>query len=289
MPLNMPKTDLTFWDFAKAAFNARPGGMFFAPNWALLLGFFAGGFVNPGFWLAGIGAELALVLGLASNGRFQNVMRAKLLYEQGRNSQQRVDQMVARLSGADQQAYRNLADRCRSVLTQQLQQTPGDSGVDAQGEGLSRLLWIYLRLLIMRQTIRGILESAQKIDRESIPDKIARLQQQLKATTLSDELRRSLEGQVDILTQRQTKQAEAHQKIDFVEAELARIEEQVELIREQAAVTAGEGGGATVSERIDQIGSTLNSTNEWMSKQQDLYGSVADLIDAPPILLPTKN
>lgn len=288
MPFTMPKTDLTFWDFVKAAFNARPKGMFFAPNWALVLGFIAGSVLLPGFWLVGLGAELALLLGLASNGRFQNVIRAKLLYEQSRNSQQRVDQMVARLSGADQQAYRNLADRCRSVLTQQAQQTQGDA-VTAQGEGLSRLLWIYLRLLTMRQTIRGILESAQKIDRESIPDKIARLQQQLKATTLSEELRRSLEGQVDILTQRQTKQAEAHQKIDFVEAELARIEEQVELIREQAAVTAGEGGGATVSERIDQIGSTLNSTNEWMSKQQDLYGSVADLIDAPPILLPTRN
>ena len=92
----MPKSDLTFLDFVKAAFHARPKGMLFAPNWALLLGFFAGSFLFSGvavagFLAAGLGAELAYLLGVASNGRFQKVIRAKMLYEQGRDSLKRVD------------------------------------------------------------------------------------------------------------------------------------------------------------------------------------------------------
>ena len=59
------------------------------------------------------------------------------------------------------------------------------------------------------------------------------------------------------------------EKLVFLDAELVRIEEQVELIREQA-VMASEPHA--VSERIDQIAATLGGTQQWIRDQQQILG-----------------
>ena len=47
-----------FFDYITAAFNARPFGMFVAPNWIGLGAFGLLGMVEPGFWVVGAGLEL---------------------------------------------------------------------------------------------------------------------------------------------------------------------------------------------------------------------------------------
>ena len=56
LPL-MPQSRGLF-DYVRAAFNARPFGMFVAPNWVGVAAFGLLGFLNPGFWLLGAGLEL---------------------------------------------------------------------------------------------------------------------------------------------------------------------------------------------------------------------------------------
>jgi hypothetical protein len=60
---------------------------------------------------------------------------------------------------------------------------------------------------------------------------------------------------------------------------LTRIQEQVELIREQAILSADPQG---ISERIDQIATTLGGTTQWISEQQQIYGAMEDLLAEPP-------
>jgi hypothetical protein len=54
---------------------------------------------------------------------------------------------------------------------------------------------------------------------------------------------------------------------------LTRIQEQVELVREQAVLSAD---AETISQRIDQVTATLGSTSQWVSDQQKIYGAVED-------------
>ena len=68
-----------FIDYITAAFNARPIGMFVAPNWIGLAAFGLLGVTNPGFWVLGAGLELGYLLTLATNKRFQNTVSAKPL------------------------------------------------------------------------------------------------------------------------------------------------------------------------------------------------------------------
>jgi len=101
-----------------------------------------------------------------------------------------------------------------------------------------------------------------------------------------ENLRQSLTGQLEILRQREDTQKGGRKKISFLESELDRIEQQVELIREQALLA---GDPAALSRRIDEVGATLTSTSQWIREQQKMSGDVEALIDEPPPILWQEN
>lgn len=282
----MSQSRANFIDYVKAAFGARPAGMFVPPNWVMLAAFGLLSFLNIGFLFIGAGVELAYLLGLASSGRFQRWVQGSLLLGTQKTAEQKVQAMLQRLSYGDQEKFRQLSRRCEAVLKQHAIQDGGETILTTQSEGLSRLVWIYLRLLVTRQQIQSVLQTGAGQVGESIDDKIERLTRQKNSGKITDDLRRSLEGQIEILEQRKKAQGEARDKITFIDAELTRIAEQVELIREQAAIAAN---ASDVSERIDAIGSTLNSTTEWISTQQDLYGKIDDVVDPPTLIVGQKQ
>ncbi len=254
--------------------------MFIPPNWIGLGIFGVLGVLNPGFWVIGLGIELAYLGILGTNNRFQRFVAASRQLEARRQWQSKVDGLVQQLSPEDQRRYHTLEGRCRGLLEQQIHiQTPSPA-VQAQGEGLGKLLWVYLRLLLTRQAIIRIIRSSAGGPDEtaSLGERVGALQAQLNES-LSDELKKSLTGQIEILQQRLSKRREAKQKLAFLDAELMRIQEQVELVREQAVLTADP---ETLSQRIDQITTTLGSTTQWISDQQKIYGAVEDLMTEPP-------
>jgi hypothetical protein len=277
---------LGLWDYIRAAFNARPIGMFVPPNWIGLGGVALFGLLNPGVFLLGAGMELMYLFVLAHNPRFQRVVNARQMYQARQQWQDRLTTMVSDLSGEDQRRYRALEQRCQTILQQQGVDAAATPDLQTQGEGLGRLLWMYLRLLLTRQSINRILrESSASVDEhEPLGDRIEGLQAELKKESLGVELRKSLSGQLEILQQRMQSQKDARQKLEFLEAELTRIQEQIELIREQSVFSTDP---AAVSQRIDQIAASLGETGQWIRDQQQIYGKVDDLLaEPPPITLP---
>lgn len=274
------------WDYLKAAFNARPIGMFVPPNW-IGLGFFGllGFVVNPGFWLLGAGLELGYLYALTNNARFRKIVDAQMNHQTLQQMQNQTYKLIAPLELEDRRRYENLANRCRSILEQQTRTNAPREAVTAQREGLERLLWIYLKLLITRQSIRRIVDQDEK-EGEGVRDleqRVANLQKLLQEQNIAEDLKKSLTSQVDILKQRLEARAAARQKFSFMEAELIRIQEQVELIREQSALSANP---EAVSQRIDQVTATLGGTNQFIKDQQAIYGQVEDiLVESPPISL----
>jgi len=269
----------TFGSYLKAAFNARPFGMFIAPNWIGLAAFGLLGLTNPGFWLIGAGAELAYLLGLATNRRFQRAINARQSEGSAKEWQQKLDGMVRRLSDTDQARYVAFVSRCRTILEQFAQHDPSGSGAEVQGEHLSRLTWVYLRLLVARRAMSRVLKEPTLGETQELETRLAELRQRLEDTSLGDDLRRSLTSQAEILEQRVTQRREGRQKLDFLEAEILRIQEQVELLREQAALSTDAEG---LSARLDEITGSLGGASQWISDQQKLYGTFDDLLEEPP-------
>jgi hypothetical protein len=181
------------------------------------------------------------------------------------------------MSPDDQARFRALESRCAAIVGQQ-QGQDASAAVVAQGQGLGRLLWIYLRLLLTRHNIQQILREVSGQDR-ALADRVTDIESRLKTAALSDQLRKSLVGQSEILQQRLSGQVQAREKLAFLDAEMTRIEQQAELIREQAVLTADP---QVVSDRIDQVAATLGDTTQWIREQQQLYGQVEDLLTEPP-------
>jgi hypothetical protein len=261
------------------AFNARPFGMPLPPNWAGLAAFGLLGLENPGFWVLGAGLELAYLLALSTNRRFQRLVDGESLITEKQSEGQRLAALLARLSPADQARYRVLEERCKSILESQ-RQSHSDAGAPPIGtlpqtEGFERLLYVYLRLLLTKSTIARALED---VSSKSIDLRIREVSGQLKNAT-SPQLHHSLADQLAILAERKKRQAEARDKLTFIEAELVRIQEQVELIRESLLVNADP---QTLSTRVDSIAETLNSTSSWIKEQQQFYGQTEDLLASPP-------
>jgi hypothetical protein len=270
-----------FFDYIAAAFNARPFGMFVAPNWIGLGAFGLLGIMNPGFWVLGAGLELGYLLLLATNPRFQRVVAARPLSDSHKEWNQRIQKLLARLDAGDRRLYDALSARCRSIIDLQLHTAAGEpQGLESQADSLGRLSWMYLRLLVARQTLRHVLETSDDGD---LQRRIAALERQQRDPGTSDELRRSLAGQIEILTQRLQQRSDAVRKLAFIEAELERIAQQVELIREQAALSTDP---ELLSRRIDEIAATLGTTGQWIRDQQTVYGAMEDLLTEPPPLAP---
>jgi hypothetical protein len=274
------------WDYIREAFNARPIGMFIPPNWIGLGIFGLLGALNPGFWIIGLGVELGYLWALGTNQRFQRFIGGSLQLQTRKEWQGRIDGLVEQLGPEDRQRYRVLEGRCRALLEQQLRLQAPPPGLDAQGEGLGRLLWVYLRLLATRQAINRIVRGASTADESTdLEGRVAKLQERLNGS-LTEDLRKSLTGQIEILQQRLERRREAKEKLAFLDAELTRIQEQIELVREQAVLSTD---SETVSQRIDQITTTLGSTTQWITDQQKIYGAVEDLMAEPPALKVTAD
>jgi len=278
-----------FSDYVRAAFNARPTGMFVPPNWIGLGVFGFLGVLNPGFWIIGLGCELAYLGWLGTHPRFQRLVDGRRLLDERRRWQERLYDLLRKLPQEDQQRYRALQSRCESIIDQQAGAAAVPAGVQEQSEGLARLMWIYLGLLLTRESIKKIMhesassqEDASQQEIDQIEARIGKLQQRLKQPAVGEDLRKSLTGQIEILQQRLEKRREAAEKLVFLEAELARIEQQVDLLREQAVLSTDP---EVVSQRIDQIATTLGGTNQWIRDQQKIYGAMEDLVSEPPPLV----
>jgi DNA repair exonuclease SbcCD ATPase subunit len=239
------------------------------------------GLLNPGFWIVGLGLELGYLWVLGTNQRFQKFVAASGQLQTRKQWQDKIDRLVEQLGAEDRQRYRLLEGRCRTLLEQQLHLQTPFSGLEAQGEGLGRLLWVYLRLLSIRQAMIRVIRGASARDEAAgLEERIVKLKEQL-SEPLTEDLRKSLTGQIEILQQRLERRREAKEKLAFLDAELIRIQEQIELVREQAVLSTD---AETVSQRIDQITTTLGSTTQWISDQQKIYGAVEDLMSEPPPL-----
>jgi hypothetical protein len=275
-----------FLQYLRAAFNARPFGMLVPPNWIGLAAIGLLGLTNPGFWVIGLGVELGYLALLTTNGRFQRTVAASGLLAARGDWQQRHDTLVARLPDVDQARYVALVARCRAILDQQAQTAALAGGLESQEESLGRLSWMYLQLLLARRAIaRVVKDPVDPRSADSLDARVDALRKRLVDSALGEDLRKSLQGQLDIMVQRQSQRAEGKQKIAFLESELTRIQEQVELLREQAALSTDAAG---LSSRIDEVTATLGGTAQWIQDQQKVFGSMDDLLAEPPLALPPR-
>lgn len=272
---------LSFKDYIKAAFNAKPWGMPIPPNWIFLAGFGMIGIAVPGFLLVGAGLELGYLFALSHNPRFQKYVHGISLWKQQLGQKQQLQLVLDRLWPDGKKRYLLLQERCRSVMdfySQVLNIGPDIAAHHVQA--LNRFVWIFLQLLMTKQAVSRILKENSYTD--DLEKQVAKLDAQIKDPSVAEDLKKSFESKREIIKQRLAVLSEADNKLKYIDSELDRIEQQVELIREQAVISKDAQG---LSSRIDSVSSTLGETTDWIKEQQNLFGAVQDMVEEPPPIL----
>jgi len=275
----MPVRSRSFFDYIKAAFSAKPKGMFVAPNWIGVAATGILGLLNPGIWIIGAAAELGYLLACAGSVRFRRWVDATSQPGGGQPGSS-VPEVLAGLAPPSRQRYVRLVNQCQEIL-----RSSGAAHAELDpkdhARSLSHLAWIYLNLLQAETVIARHLESARETEAAdgSLEDRLKEVEEELKKPGLPAELQRSHESRRAILEERIEKRQESLGKLDFTRAELQRIEEQVQLMRDDAALQADP---QTLSGNIDRVTGEMQEAAKWISEQRQFYRGLGDLLEEPP-------
>ncbi len=189
------------------------------------------GFVEPSLWLVGLGLETALVSTLAFHPRFQKVVDSRFAAPALEDAASKQAALIATLPADLRARLANLQKSSTRVLAiyQKL-------GVDAHylagtEASLEKLQWIFLKLLVARDHLANELGLES---RESLEARIAGLKQLRPGQ--SEALTRSQEATVLILERRLENLGNRDRLLQENESDLVRIQAQIELMRENAAI-----------------------------------------------------
>lgn len=269
----MPVRELGFWGYLGAAFTWKVpvGALGHVPlNLFLLLAFAVLGLLNPGFWLLAAGLELAYLLALAGNPRFQKLVQAMRLAQKrkGRPPTDRQLALLAALDGQSRARYQALAQTCAGILKAAEGSSSPIGGAELKSGGLNQLLWIFLKLLVSRQRIA---QTLSQTSRKDIDAEIAATNERLSKESESSPLFRTLTGTLEIQKKRLDNLLKAAESLKITDAELERIEKQAALMREEVSVSSDP---ELLSVRLDGIVDSLQGTTKWMSEHDELFGQL---------------
>jgi hypothetical protein len=260
--------------YLAAAFNARPFGMPIPPNWFGLLGFgLLGAFLDPGFFLIGAGLEALYLWWLVSSARFRAVVDATALGGSSEWSSQ-YQTLIERLSDEERHAQSDMEQQ-GVALTEVLTRS---GAFPSQLADVRQLVWLHLKLLAARSALREVIGVASR-EQHDLETQQRQLTDRLSRADLDPELKSSLEGQLTVIQSRRSAHALASKRCEFVDAEIARLRQQLSLVREQALLATDEG---SVARSVDALSASLNEANRWLKDQRELFAGFETFADEPP-------
>jgi hypothetical protein len=259
--------------YLAAAFNARPFGMPVPPNWFAVAAFgLLGALVDPGFWLIGAGFEGLYLFALSRSARFRKVVDAGAARP---SWDSRYEALHGHLDVEARELQEGVEKRAREIVA--LLSRTGAS--ESQIGDVRQMAWLHLRLLAARASFLQVIAAAGR-ERDDLEVQEERARARLARGEVDDELRRSLEQQLEVIRSRRAAHADAERRRELVEADLERLRQQVALVREQALLATDEQG---VAQSLDALSASLNEANRWLKDQRELFAGLEGLgDDAPP-------
>jgi hypothetical protein len=256
-----------FWE----AFNARPLGMPVPPNWFGIAAFgLLGALINPGLWLVGLGLEGLYLWTTGRNARFRNAVDAVSGFT---DSTTRYEEMLAHLdSGTQARQYE--VEREAAELVGLLQ--PADAHA-SQISDVRQMAWLHLKLLGARASFAEVVDVAER-ERRKLEEQERSCRARLEQNP-DEELRRSLEQQLEVIASRHAAHTEAKRRLEIVDAELGRLRQQISLVREQTLLATDEN---TIATSLDALSASLNEANRWLRDQRELFAGIESFTDEPP-------
>jgi len=202
---------------------------------------------------------------------------------------QRRDSLMRSLSPQRRERYGRLAQVCRDIETASADNllASADPATDPRLRKLDELMWTFLRLLGIEESLEQFLETER---RENVPEILKTAESE--ATRLNTELdalkakggdptletkQRYLGSRLErleVLRKRKQRSEQAEANLALVVSEQQRLEEQIKLIRADAVATKN---AESLTARIDATVEHLDQTNKWLSELDEFKDLVGDM------------
>jgi hypothetical protein len=259
--------------YLAAAFGARPFGMPVPPHLFGVAAFgLLGALVDPAFWMIGAGIEGLYLFLLSTNARFRRTVDARGAGDESWDARYgALAQNLDEVSRREQDALERKAREIVAIL--------GRSGAhESQIGQVRQMVWLHLKLLAARASFIQVIHVADR-EQRSLEEQERSVEARIHRGDADDELKRSLEQQLAVIRSRREGHQEAARRCELVDAELARLRQQISLVREQALLATDEN---SVASSLDAVSASLNEANRWLREQRDLFAGIDELDDEPP-------
>jgi hypothetical protein len=201
----------------------------------------------------------------------------------------RRDDLVASLSPERCARYQRLSGVCRDIESASRDSllASADAATDPRLRKLDELMWTYLRLLGIEQSLEQFLATERN---ENVPamvsdgeTEVAKLNAEVEAlkakgaTPALDAKQRLLSSRVErleVLRKRQQRCEQADSNLQLVLSEQDRLDQQIKLIRADAVASKN---AETLTARIDATVEHLDQTNKWLSELDEFKDLVGDM------------
>jgi len=201
---------------------------------------------------------------------------------------QRRDALLRSLAPERRERYTRLSTVCRDIESASADNllASANPSTDPRLRKLDELMWTYLRLLGIEQSLQHFLETEKREDLPALTKEAeaeaSRLNGEVEALKAKGgrtlEMRqRYLSSRLErlgVLRKRLERGEQARANLQLVLSEQERLDQQIKLIRADAVATKN---AETLTARIDATVEHLDQTNKWLSELDEFKDLVGDM------------
>jgi len=239
---------------------------------------------EPLYFIAGAAAYVVGWVFVPGMPMFQRYLQnkndaARIAAESGELAQfnKQRDALIDSLTPARRERYFSLAKVCKDIGV-------GAMVDDPRVRKIEELMWTFLRLLTMEQSLDQFLETEIRDDvpkrLEAAREESERLRAEVaalgegSARDAKAQLLTSREELFETLTKRGERLEQAKANLALVGSEQERLDQQIKLIRADSIATRN---SAALTARIDATVEHLEQTNQWLAQMDQFRELTADL------------
>lgn len=210
------------------------------------------GFGEHSVWLGGLGLETLYLYALCTNPRFQRWVEEQNVARVSGETEDAKKHLLSNLGGTARQRVVRMEEKINKIERLYRDSRTEEFLFDANLDALRKLTWLYLKLLVAQRNLQNL--GSQSTEPE-LRSQIDGIEKELAAGSITSGVRDSRTATLNILRQRLRNLQRRSETLAEIDADLARVEAQIDLALEEASLkdkpTAISANIGLVSQMLD--------------------------------------